>query len=86
MGLVWEAYQQGVPSLGVPENPTETCAAFLVLCVCCVFFGDVFTDSTIHKSPFLTSTIWDNNIFWMFCLPITEIQQIQVVSTDLWKG
>ena len=38
MGLVWEAYQQGVPSLGVPENPTETCAAFLVLCVLCVFW------------------------------------------------
>ena len=23
MGIVWEAYHKGVPSLGVPENPTE---------------------------------------------------------------
>ena len=23
MGIVWEAYHKGVPSLGVPENPIE---------------------------------------------------------------
>ncbi len=24
MGIVWEAYHKGVPSLGVPENPTDS--------------------------------------------------------------
>ena len=23
MGIVWEAYQKGVPLLGVPENPID---------------------------------------------------------------
>ena len=23
MGIVWETYQEGVPLLGVPENPTD---------------------------------------------------------------
>ena len=53
MGLVWEAYQQGVSSLGVPENPTEPVLLFLS-CVS-VFLGDAFTDSTIHKAPFFNN-------------------------------
>ena len=32
MGIVWEAYQyKGVPSLGVPENPTERAGDFFGL-------------------------------------------------------
>ena len=25
MGVVWEAYHKGVPLLGVPENPIDSC-------------------------------------------------------------
>ena len=28
MGIVWEAYHKGVPSLGVPENPIEVMLNF----------------------------------------------------------
>ena len=33
MGIVWEAYHKGVPSLGVPENPTDCIQGLAMQCM-----------------------------------------------------